>query len=349
MLILLSIIFLLLLFLVFTEEHLGKYKWMMYIVIGILMIACSGLRPIGFDRDSPNYESIFLHPDTEPMEHFVEPMFMALCRVVYLFSSDIHVLLFIIAFVAVIIKFYAIRQLTPLFFLPLIIYFGNFFLLHEVTQIRAGIVSGLFLLAIKPLSEGKKLLPLCLLLLGATFHFSALALLPLLLLGNKPISPKTKIVMSCLVPLCFVLYALDLDLLSSLPVPFVTEKLETYRMVSEFGNVEKESILSPFPLIKMVVFLYFLYFSDTIGHYVPSIHLIIKILGCSLLIYFAFSSVKIISTRFSELYGVVEIVAYPCIMFTVKPDYVGKILVCAISVIEIYFNVVQWGFFDFAV
>ena len=101
--------------------------------------------------------------------------------------------------------------------------------------------------------------------------------------------------------------------------------------------------------MKMAVFLYFLYFSETIKEYVPSINLIIKILGCSLLVYFAFSSVKIISTRISELYGVVEIVAYPCIVFTIRPKVVGTLLVCIMAFIELYFNLVQWEILDFKV
>lgn len=349
MLISLLIIFITLLFLAFTEDYLGRYKWLMYIIIGIMMITCAGLRPIGFDRDSHNYEQMFLHPDTELSGITIEPMFRILCKLLYYIYPDVQILLFTFALMCITIKYIAIKRLTPLFFLPLIIYFGNFFLLHETTQIRAGMVSGLFLLALKPLSEGKKLLPFCLITFGALFHYSAVSLLPLLLLDNKPISPMLKIAMACIVPLCFLFYVLDLDLLTSLPLPYVTEKVEIYKMASEFGKVEKESILNPFPLMKMAVFLYFLYFSQTIEAHVPSINLIIKILGCSLLVYFAFSSVKIISTRISELYGIVEIIAYPCIIFTLKPVSIGKIIVCIMALIEIYFNVIQWGFFDLTV
>ena len=343
----LLIVFVMLLLLAFFEEYLGKYKWAAYIVIGIIMILCAGLRPVGFDRDSKNYESFFLHPDSGLSEISVEPLFLALCKILYFFYPDVQLLLFFFACFGVIIKFWAIRKITPLFFLPLVIYFSNFFLLHEVTQIRAGIVSGLFLLSVPYLCDGKKIIPLCLVLLGALFHYSSLALLPLLFLNNNPIQPKFKMVWACIVPICFILYALDLDLLTTVPIPYVTDKVESYKMMSEFGNVNKESILNPFPLMKMTVFLFFLYFSNTIEAYVPSINLIIKILGCSLLVYFAFSSVKIVSTRISELYGIVEIVAYPCIFFTIQPRIFGKVIVCIMGLIEIYFNVFQWGFFDF--
>ena len=141
----LLIAFVMLLLLAFFEEYLGKYKWAAYIVIGIIMILCAGLRPVGFDRDSKNYESLFLHPDSGLSEISVEPLFLALCKILYFFYPDVQLLLFFFACFGVIIKFWAIRKITPLFFLPLVIYFSNFFLLHEVTQIRAGIVSGLFL------------------------------------------------------------------------------------------------------------------------------------------------------------------------------------------------------------
>ncbi len=347
MLIALATIFILLLFLVFVEKFLGKYKWLMYIVIGIAMIACAGLRPVGFDRDSPNYEMVFLNPDSSALSLAVEPLFIVLSKLLYVIYPDVQILLLTFALVGVTIKFVAIRQLSPLFFLPLIIYFCNFYLLHEMTQIRAGIASSLFLLTIKPLASGKKLAPLLIILLASTFHLSALSLLPLLFLNNKPIKPVWKIVMACLVPACFLLYFLDLDLLTAIPIPYISERIELYKAHSEFGDVDKESILNPFPLMKMAVFLYFLYFADTIKHYVPSINLIIKILGCSLLVYFAFASIKIISTRLSELYGIVEIVAYPCILFTIRPKIVGIILVCIMAFIEIFFNLYMWEIFNF--
>lgn len=345
--VILLIIFSLVLLLVFFEDYLGKYKWAVYIVVGIIMILCAGLRPVGFDRDSENYEYFFLHPDSGLSEISVEPLFLIICRILYFLYPDVQSLLLFFASLSITLKLLAIRKITPLFLLPIVIYFANFYLLHDLTQIRAGIVSGLFLLSLPYLSDGGKKIPLCLVLIGALFHFSALALLPLLFLNNNKIQTKYKIVWVCIVPICFILYALDLDLLTTVPIPYVTDKVESYKMMSEFGNVNKESILNPFPLMKMTVFLYFLYFSNTIEPYVPSINLIIKILGCSLLVYFAFSSVKIVSTRISELYGIVEIVAYPCVFYTIQPRIIGKILVCIMGLIEIYFNVFQWGFFDF--
>ena len=348
MLILLLLIIFAVLFLVFVEEYLGKYKWFAYILIGIFLILYAGLRPVGFDRDSENYENYFMHPDSRINEISVEPSFLILSRLLYPFFPDVHILFFLYALLGVGLLFFAIKRITNPLFLPILIYVCNFFLLHDVTQIRAGVISGLFLLSIKPLSEGKRLHALCYIMIGAIFHFSALALLPLLFLSNTPISRKWKIAWAMVVPVCFLLYFSGFDLLTTFHIPYISDKIDIYQRLSE-TKLEKESILNPFPLIKMAVFLYLLYFSETIKPYVPSIYLLIKILACSVLFYFAFTSIKIVSMRISELYGIIEIVLYPCIIYTIRPINFGKLAVCIIAFIEIYFQLIQWEILNFSI
>lgn len=343
---LLLIVFAVILF-AFTEESISKYKWQVYITLCICLIIYAGFRPVGFDRDSTNYELVFLSPDSNQSSISVEPFFLFLCKILYPIWTDVHIVFLIFATLGVTMKFVAIKRLTPLFFLPILIYLGNFFILHDMTQIRAGVASGLFLLAIKPMSEGKKLHALCYILVGVLFHYSALALIPLLFLSNKPIGKIGKGILAFIVPACFVLYVFNIDILLTIPIPYISDKIEIYKALNELGLREKESIFNPFPLMKMAVFLYFLYYSETIKQYLPSIYLIIKILGCSLIAYFSLMSLKIVSMRLSELYGIVELVAYPCIIYTIRPQVVGKCIVCIIAFIEILFNLVVWGILDF--
>ena len=342
-------IFAVLIFLSFVEDYLGKYKWFAFLTIGVVLMVYAGVRPVGFDRDSPNYETMFMHPDSRLSEISVEPFFLWICNVCSLLMQDVRIILVLFAIVGVTLKMYAIKKLTPMFFLPLVIYFGNFYFLHEITQIRAGVAAAIFLISVYYMSEGRKLVAFGVIAVACMFHYSALSLFPLLFLDNKPMCRVKKMMMASIVPMCFLLYFLNLDLLTTIPIPYVTDKVEGYKAASEFGAVAKNSILNPFPLIKMVVFLFLLYFADTVERYVPSIHLLIKILGCSLVVYFAFSSITIISIRISELYGIVELVAYPCIAYTIRPKAVGTLFVCMIAIIEMVFNTIMWGFFDFAV
>ena len=121
MLILLLLIIFAVLFLVFVEEYLGKYKWFAYILIGIFLILYAGLRPVGFDRDSENYENYFMHPDSRINEISVEPSFLILSRLLYPFFPDVHILFFLYALLGVGLLFFAIKRITNPLFLPILI------------------------------------------------------------------------------------------------------------------------------------------------------------------------------------------------------------------------------------
>ena len=347
MLILLLLIISSVLFLTFTEDYLGKYKWGIYILVCLFLIIYAGLKPIGFDRDSSNYQWMFMHPDSNKADTAVEPLFVILSRVLYLIWPDVSCLFLFFALLGITAKFIAIKQLTPMLFLPLFSYLQNFYLLHDLTQIRAGVTSGLFLLALYPLANQKKLKAFGIIILGVLFHYSALCLLPILFLNNKRFDLKWKIVLWSIVPFCCLLYIRNLDLLTVVEIPYITEKVETYKTLSEFGVAEKARLLSPFPVIKALVFLYLLYFAETIEEYIPSIYLLLRIFGCSLLAYFALSSFTILSMRISELYGIVEIILYPCIIYTVRPQLVGKCAVCIIAVFEMVYNLAINDLLDF--
>ena len=45
------------------EEHMGQYRWAIYISMGVVLILIAGLREIGVDPDSINYESTYLSAD----------------------------------------------------------------------------------------------------------------------------------------------------------------------------------------------------------------------------------------------------------------------------------------------
>lgn len=330
-----------------TEDYLGKNKWAAFAFIAVSLIIYASARPIGFDNDSPNYESIYLHPEAGRAEDSVEASYLLVSKLGGIFTTDVHIVFVVFALLGVSFKFHAIKRLSSYVFLPVLIYFSNFFLLHDCTQIRAGVASALFLTSIPFIAEKRKTYAFFIILIACFFHYSAFALLPLLLFDNTPINRFVKIVLCAMTPLCFVMYALELDLLTTIPIPYITEKIEGYKALSEYGVVQKTPILNPFPLMKMAVFVYLLYFENSISRYFPTIHILVKILGCSLFVYFIFSSVTVVSTRLSELYGIVEIVLYPCVAFTIRPQFIGKTIVVLISLIEILCNTALWKLFDF--
>ena len=169
--------------LIFLEEYLGDYKKYVYWGLCIILIIFSAFRPIGIDPDARDYELMFLSNEENPT-FVIDPSYMFLAKIFRLFTDDVHFLFLFYAIIGIGIKFYALRKLSPFFFLPIIIYFGNYYILHDYIQMRAAIASAALLLAIKPISEGKKKTALGYFLIATIFHSSTLALLPILFFNN---------------------------------------------------------------------------------------------------------------------------------------------------------------------
>ena len=341
-------IILIVVMLAFIEDYIKvKQLMMLYIIVGLFLILYAGFRPVGFDRDSLAYESLFMNPDSKFTVLTMEPLFLVICRTLYAFVQDVRILFLFFAMLGVSLNVVAIKRLCPMYFFPLLIYFSNFYMVHELTQIRAGVAVGIFLFAIKPIIEGRKLRVLLLIFLSSMFHYSSLALLPMLFLSNNDFDRISKYLWASIVPICIIMYFFNVDILTSFPLPFVSQKVEIYKTMSEFGSTDRANMLNPFTIFRMVVFLYLLYFSKTVSHYVPCVNVVVRMLGCSILIYCIFSSVKVIGTRLSELYAIAEIVAYPCIIYTIRPKFVGEIMVFFMSCVYLYFNLFQWQLFNF--
>ena len=331
--------------LVFAEEHLESINKYIFWTIGLTLIIFSAVRPIGFDPDSISYESVFMR-NTDTLD-FSEPSFLFLIDFVHLFSDDVHILFLIYAFLGITIKFYAINRLSPYYFLPLVIYFGNYYILHDYIQMRASIASAFLLLSIIPLSQGKKGLgALC--FLGATlFHYSAIVLFAILFLDNKDLSKKWKILLISIIPFGVILFFLRIDFVSILPIQFIQEKVEMYQKLVNKGIFEETSLKSPFIWTKAAALYYALYYYDRIHERCSYLPLLLKITGLSLLSFFAFSSVSVVAGRISELFGIVEILLFPCICYTFKPDWAGKAIVCIVGAIELIFTLYIWKLLDF--
>lgn len=103
-------IFVVLICMTFFEEYIGKYKWLIFISIGLILILYAGLRPIGFDKDSQNYEAFFMHPDSKEAAIAVEPSFIWICKIVNFLFGDVRFVLIIFAIMGVTIKMTAIKE-----------------------------------------------------------------------------------------------------------------------------------------------------------------------------------------------------------------------------------------------
>ena len=340
------LLFIIIVSLIFLEEYLGDSNKYAYWGLCIILILFCAFRTIGVDPDSETYEEIFKSNENNP-KLLVEFSFLFLSEILKGFTDDIHYLFLIYAILGITIKFYALRQLSPWYFLPLVIYFGNYFILHDFIQIRAGVASAMLLLAIKPLSEGNKKRAIVYFLIANMFHYSSLVFYPILFFSNN-LSKIWKYALVASMPVGAILFLLRIDFLSALPIPYIQDKIEMYKALTERGIFEELTLKNVFIWIQYAIILYSLYFYDTIHEKCTALPLLLKITAYSMAFYFALSSVTVVAGRLQELLGIVELALFPYVCCTIWPHYYGKIAVCLIGFVEFFYMFFVWELLDFA-
>lgn len=340
MIILLFTIAIIILILSFYEERIEKYRLGAYIAIGAILIILATVREVGADRDSLSYEYLFIHYDDPNFTGALEFTFVWLSRILYSLFHDVHAIFFVYALLGVTLKMTAIRRLSKLYFLPLLIYVSYYYILHDLTQIRAAVASGFFLLALSYQIKGRKWIAFILIVCATFFHYSALCLFPVLLLSDKDISKRGKIIWSCIVPIGYIIYFLHINIITTLPIPFITSKVETYQKLAESGRFGTEiNVFNIVFLVRILILYYNLYFLDIIKEKSPGANLIVKIEAISLACFPGLAILPVMAFRVGELYGIVDVIEMTYIFYTVKQEYIGKAVVSVIAFVQLFVNI----------
>lgn len=324
--------------LVFLEDYLGNEKYYIYIVFGFVLILVAGLKPIGMDPDAETYEQFFYGINTTALETPIEHSYVFFSNLFRPIYDDVHIIFLFYAFIGISLKLLAIYRLSQWVFMPLAVYLSGYFLLHDCIQIRAAVASGAFLMAMIPLANGQRLKALPYYLFALVFHYSSAILFVTLFLGNKSLSKLWKIALASILPVGILMYLTHIDFFTAIPIPYIAEKIELYQKLNEKGTFDYPILLQGAMWIRVFVFYVTLYFYDLIYAKSPYLPLLLKIMGLSIFCYFAFASIPVVSLRIHELIGIVEIIIIPYIFYTILPEYAGKILVCAVSMIAITYR-----------
>ena len=122
----------------------------LYIIsIGIILILIAGFRPIGIDKDSLNYTSILgVHLENASFIS-IEPAFWLINEFNHIvFNSEVQTFFLIFAIIGVSLKLYAVKILSTNPLMSILVYIAFYFVLHEMTQIRAGVSIALIYISI---------------------------------------------------------------------------------------------------------------------------------------------------------------------------------------------------------
>ena len=85
-------IFIIVVILSYIEDYLGKYKLPLYLLIGFTLILLAGLREVGIDPDSQNYEISFQRYYDSSAQERVEYSYTFISMLLNFITDDVHIL-----------------------------------------------------------------------------------------------------------------------------------------------------------------------------------------------------------------------------------------------------------------
>lgn len=314
-----------------------KAKNIFFIISGLLLFFIAAFRG-SIDRDYQGYVTLFNEAATLNSIR-IEPTFLVISFIVKLLFNNVLFLFIIYALLGVCLKFYAIKKLSDFCLLSVLIYFSNFYLLHEMTQIRVGVASALILISIKPLLDRNLKTFLFIITLAFLFHYSAIIALPLYFLNGRKINI---LLFALVIPVSYLFYFLNLQitfLIDLIPIPEVSTKFHQYKYLSSLHNAYVGNVFNYLQLSRCLLAFLFLWKWDLLQQNNKLSILLLKIYIIAISILVLLSDIPALGARASELLMPVEIILIPFLMYIIKQKQLAIILIIVIGLLFLSLNI----------
>lgn len=324
--------------LAFLEDRLtDRTKFNALLLLGLLMAFAAGLRPDDIDHDYATYTEMYYNS----FSLSTEISFTIIVTLVQLLFDNVVMMFLIYALISMLVHFYGIRKLSSLIFLSLMVYISNYYLLHEMNQIRVGVASGIFLIALYHLGNDDKKKFLLYALLATFFHYTASVLFLFYFFDGKPMKKWQTYFYLSIIPAAYVIYFLHMSVLTTIPIPHFEEKMKIYQALQANGGVWDEiNVFNLVLLTKIAMTLFILWKSSLIYEYNKYVYLLLKVEIISIAAWVALYEMPVVAMRMSELLGIVEIVLFPMLFYTVKPAWLGRVLVTTVASVLLFISLV---------
>ncbi|MBO5592084.1 MAG: EpsG family protein [Prevotella sp.] len=329
------------------EDHMPAWqKLILLFSIAIALICISTFKPMT-TADAANYEKFFYFHDNILIETMTEPTYIYLSRLYLSLGFGVIAMFLTYALIAIPIKLTLLWKLTPFVFTAMIVYVGIYYPMQDVVQIRCGVATAFLFWTIIPLEKRQYFKAAALLIVAALFHYSSLAFLPILFVGNMEIGKYWKWILGLSIPICILLYIAGFGAFSLIPGEAIEGKLDHYREVSETGADVKYVPYKQIAFMAEFIMLYiFIFFYDTIHRHCRYAPILIKVLALEMGFLILFADIEVLGKRLHDLFGIFNTLSFTCLLYIIRPRYVARIGLAAFCLThyivhminEIYFH-----------
>ena len=332
------VLFILLCFLSFIPTKKNRDINIVFSSVGLLLFLFAAFRD-GDYIDSRGVQlsdyDVYISYFNHYQDALVEPTFKWISQIIHSFDGGYIFLFCIYAFLGLYCKFLAISKLSTLVLSSVLVYVSRFFMLHEMTQIRIGVASGLVLLSYIYIYEKNIKKFLFFVLLATMFHVSALLVIPFYYFNCHSINKR---LYGFLIPLSYVFYFTGIkviSLLKLLPINFIQAKIDTYLELQEIGDsvASDINVFNWVHIVQCIIAYLLLNKVGEIAKYNSYAYLLIKIYIYALAFYVFFATFPVLAGRGKELFLIVEIIVIPWLTYLFKPRMIAKSIVVAYAII----------------
>lgn len=309
------------------EKHL---TW----ILGVYLIIFAGCRGIGTDNDMEAYIDLFNKPESLAYFHQSRDELIATLLPVFLkyfYSYSTLAIFMIFAIISITPKVYAMNKYSAFPLVSMFLYYCHFYLLQDMTQVRAACAIGILFLSIKDIEERNPIQFLLKIAIACIFHYSSLLFLMFYYLSDKSLNAR---MYTLLLFGTLILAVSRINIVNFIPgLTMLSSKLATY---AEDQTVTVNP-LSVQCITNLLVILFQIKYVEIIKQRKYAI-ILLKLYALSLILFWGFSSVAVLSFRISELIGISAIFCVPNLYLIMKSKIRCTVIIIAIGTVFISLN-----------
>jgi hypothetical protein len=329
-----SVLFFLLL-LTLSTGYFYKVQKESYWACIIMLVIIAAFRPESCCEDYAFYLEYYDNISSMPLT-FLEPTYFVITAISkFLFNGPIGIFI-IYSILGVGLKGIAFMRLTKYYSISLILYFGSFFLLHEMTQIRVGVASAILLLSIPSIEERNLKKFLCYLGVGILFHYSFIIFAFCYFLNPKKINPWAYMGL-IVITYVAVLAGINLTTVFQLiRMGFISDKIETYKQLLDQGVFGDIMLINPLLFLRAGILGILLWNWEKVQEKNKYAVILMKIYAFSIFFFIAFADLPVMAGRVSQLLGIVEIILVPFFVYVLTPKYYAVAIALLFGLLIMY-------------
>lgn len=310
-------------------------KKTLMIAITLSLILIVGFRPLEYFLDTDNY-LIMIQNNKEIFQQ--EPTFWLINKFNQMLLGGNNQIFFLLyAILGVSLKILAIKRYSLAPLLSVYIYVCIYILLHEMTQIRIGVASGLLLLSLKDIRDKNFFQYLMKTIFATLFHYSAVIMLPLYFLSAKKLNRKIYFFLPVIGFLLFLFkdsVLIVIEQISTYFPSFISEKITTYLFLLRQGVFTDLNLFNTYYLSIITIYYFALFNSKKLQSSYDFI--LIKIQCLSITAFSSLAALPVLSFRISEFLGIVIIILLANLTAIFKQKYIIHTLIIIWS--SLYFQ-----------